>query len=326
MRSNLENALRNTKQVEVPDSTFAKVDNVLRSLEKSNGTTHIKPIYRKSAVFTAATAILLVVFTTTTALAVAGVIDIGSFFRSIFDNETAAPYIMTGDDITVRADDNDSAPEVEVLSAFMDTAGGGLYLEMKITDPTGERLSDSLLFLSRRETGEYYPMNLYNPTDVEFVDELTVRIRTTLRGFVVSETGEITVHIDYIASNIIDIEYLPYAHSITAEHMIPVHRSFTIAVSDGRTLRAGEFHGYFEGIPAQVVVGATSVSVQIYGLVDVFEESPLVLYLTDETTIELDFSGAEASSDISAFTYPLDYFVHPEDVVRVTFRGVSIGG
>ena len=50
MRSNIESALRNVKKVEVPDSTFAKVDDVLRNLEHRKGEIRVKPKLRKSVV------------------------------------------------------------------------------------------------------------------------------------------------------------------------------------------------------------------------------------------------------------------------------------
>ena len=67
MRNNIENALKNVKKVAVPNSTFVKVDDVLRNLEHRKGENHMKPRYRKSVVVAAAC--MAVLFITGTAFA-----------------------------------------------------------------------------------------------------------------------------------------------------------------------------------------------------------------------------------------------------------------
>ena len=62
MLNSLENALRNAKKADVPDSTFAKVNDTLRNLEHRRDEKHMKTIYKRlAAVAAAATAICLLV-------------------------------------------------------------------------------------------------------------------------------------------------------------------------------------------------------------------------------------------------------------------------
>jgi len=186
---NIENALRNVDQIEVPSSTYDKVNNVLRGLDQSENITYAKPRLRKP-ILTIAAAIMILVTLTTTALAATGVVDIASFFRSMFANEAVEPYIITGDNIAANADSNlendatayndqagtgiiahvnESELEVELLAAFVDdTQGGGLYMKLEIRDPTGERISDSFVLILHDETMmyTYTQLNMYIPTDV----------------------------------------------------------------------------------------------------------------------------------------------------------------
>ena len=61
MRDNIENALKNVKKVAVPNSTFMKVDDVLRNLEHSKEEKYMKPRYKKSAVVAAALIAVLII-------------------------------------------------------------------------------------------------------------------------------------------------------------------------------------------------------------------------------------------------------------------------
>jgi len=213
MQNNIETALQNAKQIEVPNSTLEKVEDVLQNLKTREDTSNMKRLYIKPAVAVAAIAVMLLAFTTT-ALAVTGVVDFGSFFRSIFENETIAPYIITGDDIGGNANVDEPESENEIISsnyqtsddvtvrtntgdvdmtllnAFIDdTRGGGLYLQFEIHDPTGTKLSDSLALILHDETGAYTNLNMSVPPDmrqwidsiadvspdgVQFIDERTV--------------------------------------------------------------------------------------------------------------------------------------------------------
>jgi len=68
MQRNIETMLRNAKHIEVPDSTFDRVENVLRSLEERKDINSMKPKYRKQTLVAAVVAVFIVV-TATTALA-----------------------------------------------------------------------------------------------------------------------------------------------------------------------------------------------------------------------------------------------------------------
>jgi len=97
-----------------------------------------------------AVSVLLLFALATTALAVSGIIDFGSIFESVFRNKEAAPYIQTSDDITMQPHKALSEDEVTVepIAAFLEPARSGMYLELRISDPIGGRLSDSLIFLT----------------------------------------------------------------------------------------------------------------------------------------------------------------------------------
>jgi len=111
-----------------------------------------------------------------------------------------------------------------------------------------------------------------------------------------------------------------------AEHTMLGSWEFAIP-SDTRP-QTGIFNGYFEGHRAEVILGATSVEILIFAGFDVFsifDENPLRLYLADGTIIVPRYNGAEGDHQMATLQYSMD-FVHPEDVVRVVFRGVEIGG
>jgi hypothetical protein len=218
MQSNIDDALRNIRQTDVPSSTFDKVDNVLRSLDDRKDKKHIKPIYTKPVIAAAAIAMTLVIFTTT-ALAVTGIIDFASIFRVGLDNETVAPYIITGEDIVIHA--NESKLDIQLLAAFIDdTEGGGLYLKFEIHDPAGEIHSDSFVLILHNEEKVYTGLNMnipadmrqwlntempHSPDDVQIIDANTVQAGFFLphwaeysRGL----SGKVTVRFDFIAAGI----------------------------------------------------------------------------------------------------------------------------
>ena len=111
-----------------------------------------------------------------------------------------------------------------------------------------------------------------------------------------------------------------------AEHIIPGNWIFTIA-TDNIGIQAEIFHGYYEGHRIEVIISTTEVNARISGWTDwdtiaeLFNEDSLVLYLSDGTTVLPKISGAEGSY----IGYDMG-FINPDDVVRVTFRGIEIGG
>ncbi|MCL2368099.1 MAG: hypothetical protein FWC72_03810 [Oscillospiraceae bacterium] len=154
--------------------------------------------------FVAIAAVIMLVFATT-ALAVSGVIDFpgfGSLFQSVFNNEAAAPYVRAGEDITVHVAEGDV--EVELISAFIPgTHTGRVFLELEIHDPTGIRLSDSLMLLLWDDVLGYYPLSMYTPDTVQFIDDYRVRAAFDLFHSFTDETArEMIVRFDTIASGV----------------------------------------------------------------------------------------------------------------------------
>ena len=147
----------------------------------------------------AAVAVVLLFALATTALAVSGIIDFGTVFDSIFRNKEAAPYIQTGDDITMQPHEVLSEDEVTVepIAAFFESALSGLYLELRITDPIGGRLSDSLLFLTLSGLMEH-PLST-GDVSVELIDA-----NTAVANLFISPVnpGDATIQIVKIASGI----------------------------------------------------------------------------------------------------------------------------
>ena len=234
MQNNIETALRNTKQIEVPNSTLHKVEDVLQNLKPREDITNMKRIYIKPAVAVAVITVMLLALTTT-AFAVTGVIDFGSIFRSIFENETITPYIITGDDIggneTASSNyqtSNDSAAhantdevDMRLLNAFIDdTQRGGMHLQFEIHDRTGAKLSDFFVLISHDETGAYTNLNMNIPPDMrqwiesitdlspdggQFIDENTVVTDFFIPAWLLptpNEAGNIVIQFDFIASNL----------------------------------------------------------------------------------------------------------------------------
>jgi len=90
MQRDIETALKNAKHIEVPDSTFDRVENVLRSLDGKKDSASMKPRYRKPA-FIAAVIVVSMLMLSTFAIA-ANVFGIRDLFSPVtvpaitFDN------------------------------------------------------------------------------------------------------------------------------------------------------------------------------------------------------------------------------------------------
>ena len=61
MRTDIEKTLKNAKQMEVPNSTFVKVDNVLRNLEQREDIPYMKPKYKKAIALVATAAVIAII-------------------------------------------------------------------------------------------------------------------------------------------------------------------------------------------------------------------------------------------------------------------------
>ena len=161
----------------------------------------------------AAVAVVLIFALATTALAVSGVIDLSTVIGSIFRNKEAAPYIQSGDGITMRL--NDGEVSIKPIAAFYEPARSGMYLELEITDPIANRLSDYLLFVDTNSGNLGSEINT-GPVDVRFVDSNTV-----IAGMLITPVniGETAVRFDMIVSGIERFDELQLTQFNIGEHI-----------------------------------------------------------------------------------------------------------
>jgi len=115
MQRNIETALRNAKHIEVPDSTFDKVENVLRSLEERKDITNMKPKYRKQTLVAALVAVSFIALSTV-ALAYTGVlsgvfsaITGGRNIEGEFGSDTRKAIVEHEHVAIIEHDDNEGA-------------------------------------------------------------------------------------------------------------------------------------------------------------------------------------------------------------------------
>ena len=131
MQDSIEKALRSAQQIEVPDSTFDKVENVLRSLEQRKDIAYMKPIYKKPVVIAAAIIVSLLMFGTA-ALAYTGVLsgvfsaltdgtgEVEGYFatdtrRAIVEHEHVAMYELPSASIA------DDGSKLELIGYYADS-------------------------------------------------------------------------------------------------------------------------------------------------------------------------------------------------------------
>ena len=180
-------------------------------------------VVRKLAVGLAAA--VAAVSLATAALAAAGIIDYKSIYdsviKSVFDSEQAAPYLQTGENITVQMSEGDI--EVKLISAFTDPLDhGGLYFELEMTDMTGGRLSDSFVLIERYKLDNnteyehgYRLLNQSGTNTVQIIDKNTVK-----SGFntwhLFNVNGEVRVCFNIILSDIRYYEMEPTAFTAGA--------------------------------------------------------------------------------------------------------------
>ena len=161
-----------------------------------------RPVPRRFPRSAAAAVAALALAFATTALALSGAIDFASIFRSVFQNESAAPYVRREVDIMMQTEEGELI--VLPMGVFWeDSRIGGLYLDLEITDPVGGRLSDSLQLLYWNDWLGYEMINLYGEAYVRFIDDYTLHAGFWI-PFVtgVGEGGELIVRIDAIASGV----------------------------------------------------------------------------------------------------------------------------
>ena len=257
-------------------------------------------------------AIVAVTFTTT-ALAATGTIDIPSIFYSIFGNEQAKPFIITSDDIIIHKNVVEETPdletglmvnegfEVKVISAFYDTDKFGVYLELEITDPTGEGLSDSfMLFIYDDERG-YIPLNMssFEPSEVEFINENTVRAGFYM--FTNTDThGEIKI--DLIIS---DVSY-ETEHNTGNKVMEHIGIENPIILPNMEFVQLDEI--IYDGTHLTVLYRDSDIAVHGWGFVTLglLKTDGDIIWPSDKRNRTIDFSEVEVTYDISSISDPDD--------------------
>ena len=151
-----------------------------------------RPVYLK--ILRSAAAVFAAVIITFSGITIAAkYYDFGAIFDSIFNSREAAPFIQTSDGIILKS--GDSKVTVEPIAAFFDAARDSLYLEFKIIEPTGIKLSDTLAFYNS-ESG--FEVNT-GPVMVRLIDEYTAIVGLFITS---TNTGDTTVRFDTIASGI----------------------------------------------------------------------------------------------------------------------------
>jgi hypothetical protein len=127
------------------------------------------------------------------ALAATGVIDFGPFHNSIFNNTEADQFVKSGEGVSAKGE---GEIKIEVLAGFIDENRGGVYVQLKLQDPTGTKLSDSLTFV--KNGSEYVPAD---NVSVEMTDA-----NTAIASIFVQEPdaidGAVRIGFDTIASGI----------------------------------------------------------------------------------------------------------------------------
>lgn len=240
--------------------------------------------------------------------------DFGALYNSIFNSKEAAPFVQTGDGITVLHNEGDVS--VEALAAYYEPARSGLYMQLRITDLSGSgRLTESLVFL--RDNG--YISDLVITTgkvNVLSIDESTVVVSL----FITSFTEGQTVSFDSIVSG---------DATITGK--------WEYAISNENVLSERMLYGEFEGSDAQVFLGGTVVEIIVFADYrsedypdtvfphDFAAEDTVIINLLDGSSVRPKFEGYFVdNSPQSSFVYGME-FVNPADVVSVVFCGTTIG-
>ena len=186
MRTNIDETLRSIPKIDVPHSTFDKVDNVLADLE--NRKVEKNKLKLKSFMGIAA---IVAVFALLcgTVLAATGIIDFGNFYNSLFNNPDVEAKFEIGQ--TSISD----GIEITLLSAVVDRYQA--YLTIEIRDTKGKRLSDSMSVLNEALTDGIHYIATSPVTYNEAENKATLAL-TVSYGYNIAELGTATFSIDTI--------------------------------------------------------------------------------------------------------------------------------
>ena len=146
MQDNIEIALRNAKKPDVPNSTYVKVDNVLRNLEHREGEKQMKLGIKKSAIIAAAVAAMLLI--ATTALAMTNSFGILDYFSGRVNSGDVLPEASN----IVQSDMPQNTGRSELATFAVRDAifdGSDIYIAFTVT-PTQK---DAILIIAL----DYYP-------------------------------------------------------------------------------------------------------------------------------------------------------------------------
>jgi hypothetical protein len=116
---------------------------------------------------------------------------------------------------------NEGDVSVEPIAAFLDLHGSmpGLYLELRITDPTGAGFSDRLRFIFRNEFGNLISLDPGENYVMRAVDANTTIVSLYTDRFSLGESGDATVRFDTIASGVSDTDGWQLTRFSIGEHI-----------------------------------------------------------------------------------------------------------
>jgi len=288
-----------------------------------------RSVFRRIAV--AAAAVMLMAAISVTALAATGVIDLGGFYNSIFNNAKADEYIVSGSDITYE---NHSADlKIEPLKAMYDS--DNLYISAKVTSLNGTPLPDEFTF-GASDTGiEGYAKC------AERIDDYTAVVNLVFLSMpwaqVKEENGSVTVGLDtayaypedsYEAISSIGSGAVDSAVGIP-ENATVWNGEWNITLKLGKQVSPKELTAAADGKELKAVVNGTSVSfVSSESSYEVTGGDPqdagLTLTLSDGTVVSglSEFASVAFIDGVLTETVSIP-FVNPAEVVAVTYNGVT---
>jgi hypothetical protein len=308
------------------------------------------------SVFLAAAIIVMTLTLSITALAVTGIIDLGSIFNSIFANPEANPYILSDDTIEITHSSETSTNEtiigftangsddlmIEPIAGFID--GVSLYLQLKITAQNDNHIPDRLYIIdgtSIRNIGD---------VAISHIDEKTAIISFLSHILYDFNVGDdVTISFNAISSMPIKVENRPdnaptepppepvdsndVSYVAPTENAITFFGDWKITVSADSIMQPRTIDSNFRGLSAEIRINATSVEVKVFADEDVpfdfdnvddrlpssFDDAEtLVITLADGRVIVPMFNGDNMDFSMVAYAFSME-FINPADVVAIEF-------
>jgi len=257
--------------IEPDDNMAEKIRSKMISVtETGTITPHVqqkRPVYR--VLLTAAVVVIMLTLSIT-ALATTGVLDLSRFYKSIFANTEASPYIVVGDEITITNDilsntGNSSDLAIKPLAAFI--SGWMIYVQIEVTVLNDVPLPDTLYILD----GDTW-INV-GEVEISRLDEMSAVLSFTTMGHHVTylangetvyynspeweQTDMVILKFDTISS------VLPFTDdnvSYNGQWEISVNLDYTTL----KRIKPGYIETYYKEFFASVEVSATSFGVVLY--------------------------------------------------------------